>query len=209
MTASQGVFAYGVVEGTVDKTVLACLMSHTHVTSVALHVANGKPHIRQRLDGYNNAARISPWIVLVDLDTEADCAPALCRQWLPEPSPHMRLRVAVRTVEAWLLADRERFAKFLGVRQESLPKDPEAILHPKQEVVALARQSRRRAIREDMVPRPGSGRAVGPAYASRLIEFVSDPTRGWRPDVAAQHSDSLCRCVKSLRQLAARGGSSE
>jgi hypothetical protein len=36
-------------------------------------------------------------------------------------------------------------------------------------VVELARYSRRRDIREDMVPRPGSGRSVGAAYTSRLI----------------------------------------
>lgn len=68
-------------------------------------------------------------------------------------------------------------------------------------MVEMARRSRRRDIREDMVPRPGSGRTEGPAYTSRLIEFVADVDHGWRPDVAALSSDSMDRCLQCLRRL--------
>ena len=57
---------------------------------------------------------------------------------------------------------------------------------------------RRKRIREYMVPRHGSGRQTGPAYVSRLIEYV-DTT--WRPDVAARHADSLQRAITCLRRL--------
>jgi hypothetical protein len=114
----------------------------------------------------------------------------------------MRLRVAVRKAEAWLLADRERLSRFLGVSADLIARKPEDLANPKREIVDLASRSRRRAIRQDMVPRQGSGRAVGPAYSSRLIEFVSDAQAGWRPDVAAENADSLRRCLKSLRMLA-------
>jgi hypothetical protein len=66
-------------------------------------------------------------------------------------------------------------------------------------VVQLVGQSRRREIREDMIPRPGSGRQVGPAYHSRLIEFVE---KHWQPEVAARFSDSLRRCLTRVRQIA-------
>jgi hypothetical protein len=104
----------------------------------------------------------------------------------------------VREVEAWLLADADRIAEFLRVAGSRVPRDPEALVDPKAAMVGLARASRRRDIREDMVPRQESGRPVGPAYASRLIEFASS---FWRPDVAARQSDSLRRALDSLRRL--------
>ena len=55
-----------------------------------------------------------------------------------------------------------------------------------------------------MVPRPGSGRLVGPAYASRLIEYAE---AHWRPEVAGQCTDSLRRCRERLVQLNLLGGS--
>ena len=108
------------------------------------------------------------------------------------------LRVAVREVEAWLLADGETLARFLGVSRRSIPSDPERLVRPKEAMVRLGRRSRKGAIRKDMVPRRGSGRAVGPAYTSRLIEFVGTE---WRPAAAAERSDSLKRAIRCLRQL--------
>jgi hypothetical protein len=66
-------------------------------------------------------------------------------------------------------------------------------------MVVLAAQSRRHDIREDMLPRPGSGRAIGPAYTSRMIEFIQSY---WRPDVATFSSDSLRRCLTRLGEMA-------
>ncbi len=111
----------------------------------------------------------------------------------------------VRHVEAWLLADRERISAFLGVGTVKVPRDPETLEDPTRTLVDLARQSRRRDIREDMVPRPGSGRSVGPAYTSRMIEFAADAGR-WRPEVAAENSRSLGRCRNALKRLI-HGGS--
>jgi hypothetical protein len=107
----------------------------------------------------------------------------------------------VREVEAWLLADREQIAKFLSVSKASVPDDPESETDPKQTMVNLASRSRRREIREDIIPRPGSGRAIGPAYTSRLIEFASSAKTQWRPEAAAEHSSSLRRCLACLRRL--------
>ena len=134
----------------------------------------------------------------IDLDREADCAPPLCEAWLPAPAPHLCFRVAVRAIEAWLMADAETLVSFLGVARSRVPRDPENVAHPKQAMVELARRSRRRAIREDMVPREGSGRQVGPAYSSRLMEYAGSR---WRPEVAAQHSASLQRAIACLEIL--------
>ncbi len=113
----------------------------------------------------------------------------------------MCFRVAVHAVEAWLLADTERMAAFLGIPTERMPLNPDTVLDPKASLIDLARQSRRKVIRGDIVPREGSGSRVGPGYAGRLIEFVTATERSWRPDVAAERSDSLRRCMESLQTL--------
>jgi hypothetical protein len=107
----------------------------------------------------------------------------------------------VREIEAWLLADRERFASFFKVRLSDIPTVPEFLDDPKEAVIELSKRSRNRDIRLDMVPRPGSGRKIGPAYISRLIEFVSDTQRGWRPEHAARSSESLNRSLTRIREL--------
>jgi hypothetical protein len=189
------------VEGSVDEAIVRRLILESGGTPGPVYGKNGKASLKARIKGYNNSAKYRPWVVLVDLDHEADCAPDLCAIWLPQRSQKMCFRVAVREVEAWLLADRERLAKFLSVALTKLPATPESEDDPKQLMVSLAAHSKRKGIREDMVPRHGSGRYVGPAYTSRLMEFVGDPESGWRPNVAAQSSDSLRRCLESLRAL--------
>ncbi len=124
----------------------------------------------------------------------------MCQDWVPHPAPHLCFRVAVRALEAWLLADTDAVASYLSVAKTRVPADPEAEAHPKRTLVNIARLSRRPAIAKDMVPREGSGRSEGPAYASRIVEFAS---LHWRPEVAAERSDSLRRAIACLRRLAA------
>ncbi|MSO21586.1 MAG: hypothetical protein EXQ56_14265 [Acidobacteria bacterium] len=116
----------------------------------------------------------------------------------------MCFRIAVREIEAWLLADRERLALFLGVPKRCVTEHPEAVPDPKHEIITLAARSRMRRLKQDMVPRENSGRDVGPAYNSRLIQFVMDEQNGWRPEIAAQSSESLRRAIACLRRLAAQ-----
>ena len=201
MPRENPVFITAAVEGNVDEAIARRLIEHVGGTPGPVYGRNGKHHLRQRIANYNQAARLSPWVVLVDLDHDAECAPPFRRAWLPALSSHMCFRVAVRQVEAWLLADRERVAKFLSVSMVRIPHNPESVEHPKHLLVDLARSSRRRDIREDIVPRPGSGRSVGPAYTARLIEFVISRHTGWRPEVAARFSDSLNRSLRCLRRL--------
>jgi hypothetical protein len=187
------------VEGEVDAAVVERLADHLRKSVSAIYGKNGKSLIKKRISNYNDAARFRPWLVLVDLDNEYFCAPDLVAHWLPSRASFMRFRVAVREIEAWLMADRERFASFLSVKSSLIPTNPESLPFPKQIVVNLARNSRRRVIREDMVPRPGSGRNIGPAYVSRLIEYIRDQKAGWRPDVAALQASSLKKCIRALR----------
>lgn len=198
---SDGTIVSAAVEGIVDEVVVRKLILHAGGMAGDVYGKQGKAFLRRRMPGYNNAARHAPWIILLDLDDDAECAPPLRKTWLPDPAPHLCFRVAVRAIEAWLLADREKLAEFIGVAKSKLRYDPEALDNPKATMVDLARKSRRRDIQADMVPRLGSGRSVGPAYASRLIEFTE---RHWRPHVAARHADSLMRAIRCLWRLIER-----
>jgi len=189
------------VEGILDEVVLRRLIEGLGALPGSVYGKNGKSFLLEKLNAYNQAARFFPWVILIDLDHDDDCAPPYQKSCLPHPAPYMCFRVAVREIEAWLLADRESLAKFLSVGASRIPHDPENLNRPKSTMVEIARHSRRRDVRENMVPRAGSGRKIGPAYTSLLIEFARNPEHGWRPSVAAKSSDSLDRCMRRLEQL--------
>lgn len=187
-----------VVEGVIDEAALTRIASHCGCALGVVYGRSGKAWIKQRLAGYNAAAKYGYWLVLVDLDDDFDCAPKLSQNWLPTPEDGMVFRVAVREVESWFLADRTCFAKFLGVTEARLPSNPDTLPDPKSALVELAKSSKHRKIREDVVPRSESGRLVGPAYASAMVEFAS---KYWDPGHAASRSESLDRCIECLRRL--------
>ena len=186
------------VEGAVDEAVMRRLVAYAGGQTGSVYGRNGKTALRERINGYNQAARHAPWVVLVDLDNDADCAPPIREEWVPEPAPNLCFRIAVREVEAWLMADAQTLSRFLRVGLGTLLAEPEKLERPKDTMVDLARRSRRKDIRTDMVPRERSGRRVGPAYASRLIEYIQEH---WRPDVAAERSESLQRAIRCLQKL--------
>ncbi len=186
------------VEGPTDETVLRRILDYVGVKVGKIYGRKGKDYIKGEINAFNNSAKSFLWVVLIDLDNEEDCAPAYKKTLLPTPSHYMCFRIAVHEIEAWLLADREHLSEFLKVNVSRIPLDPETILDPKRQMVELGRLSSRKAIREDMVPRPGSGRSIGPAYNSRLTRFVLDEESGWRPEVAMQSSDSLRRCINCI-----------
>jgi len=185
------------VEGRADVPIVRKILEHVGYEVGVVHGQAGKATIDRNLRGYNNAARYAPWLVVRDLNGDAPCAPELVHRLLPQPAPRMHFRIAVRVAEAWLLADDEQIKRFLRVNRALVPQYPETLPMPKRTLIDLARRSRIRSIREDMVPRPGSSATVGPAYVSRVGEFARE---FWRPDVALDRSDSLRRCIERLRQ---------
>jgi hypothetical protein len=111
------------------------------------------------------------------------------------------LRVAVREVEAWLLADHDAVRLFFGRGAAGrLPDPTDAIADPKQFLLELARLAPR-DIRDDLRPAPGALSAQGLGYNVRLTQFVRE---NWDPRRAARRSLSLARTRHRLRELAAR-----
>jgi len=158
----------------------------------------GKDFLRSKISGFNNAARFSPWIVLVDLNLEAECAPAMLRSWIPDAADKMCLRIAVHKIESWLLADKNNIANFLKISPTILPLNPDMEPDPKRTLVNLASRSRSIYVRRDICPHPEGGRKVGVAYTSRLIEFIAV---AWQPNDALQRSPSLEKCINAIKRM--------
>lgn len=189
-----------VVEGITDKPVIMRLFDHVGLVAGHVHGEKGKGQILKSLPRYNAAAKFENWFILVDLDKDAECASKAIEIWLPKPSHEigMHFRVAVRALEAWLMADSEHLADFLQVSPSKLPLYPDKENYPKQSLVNIARRSKSKQIREDMVPRQNASSIVGLGYAARLNEFTQ---KHWRPNEARQRSESLHRCMKALSEL--------
>ena len=197
---SQTLSYTGAVEGDVDEAVVRCLIEHIQAKTRAVYGRNGKSHLQRRLSGYNQAARFSPWIVLINKDRDAECA-SLRNLWLPDPSQYMCFRGRSHSEKHGSWPTGSALRGFLLSTSPEFQRTLKPYIHPKPAMVEIAKHSRRREIREDMVPRAGSGRVVGPAYTARLIEFVIGAKIGWRPEVAAECSESLKRCLRCLRRL--------
>ncbi len=161
----------------------------------ATYGRSGFGYLRSTIGGWNRAARGVPFIVLTDLD-HYPCAPDLIRDWLAEPrSPNLLLRVAVREVESWLLADGANLAQYLGVAARLLPSDPDALPDPKGSLIELANRSRSKEMRAQVAPRRGSTATQGPEYNSALSRFVQ---QYWDIPASQQNSPSLARTVTRL-----------
>jgi len=159
----------------------------------------GFGYLKQKISGFNKSAKGLPFLVLCDLNSDK-CAPVKINKWLQVPKhPNLLFRVAVREVEAWIMADRRNFSKFLGIRLSSLPENTEVIQHPKEFLISWARRSRYKHVREDLVPAAGGTALVGPNYNSRLGEFVFS---SWNIQSAIECSDSLYRTLERLRTFA-------
>ena len=196
------------VEGVMDEVVLRTLIQHVGAQPGGFYGKHGKQYLSKYFQAYLRAARLEPWVVMIDLDHDSDCPAMVRRNWLfragaQESLPLLCFRIAKREVEAWLLADRERIAQFLGVPARFVEPDPEQLDDPKTAIIRLVERSRIKQLKAEMLPRPGSFRDVGPAYNSRLIQFVTNRGRGWRPEIAAQSSESLRRALACLRRLVA------
>lgn len=187
-----------VVEDVLSLVLMEKLLAHCGRSYTVLRplVERGVGNIYKSIAKYRSASRALPHVVLVDLDQSA-CAPQLREQWGVASVPKsMLFRVAVREVEAWVLADREGFAGFAGIPVNKISAAPESLADPKQELINLVRRSRNRRLAAELVPVQGSAVSMGPLYNERLGQFVRE---GWSVDAAMEHSPSLARTLNRLQ----------
>ena len=192
------------VEGPTDLPVAERMLRDAGLHPVEPIITWGKERLDALIPGLNGAATGTNWLILRDLDHDADCAPSLMLQLLAGSSrrPRLSLRIPVRAIESWLLADAQAFGSTFSVPGKHIPERPDALDHPKRSLINACRRSRRREVRRSMTPRPRSGRQVGPEYTSRIIQFAITQ---WDPERAATRSPSLARALAALRRLRCDG----
>lgn len=185
-----------VVEGESDRETAKAVVRAAGRNPSRVVVTGGTGRMDARIASYNRAAAQYPWVVFRDSD--ASCPVQLrarltasISQW----DSKFALRIAHSMSEAWLLADRERFAEYFSVPINRITSDPEALPHAKRTLLTLCAGSRSSAVRKEVTVNGGQ---VGPLYVLRLNEFASTV---WRPDSAADSSDSLRRAIERIQEL--------
>lgn len=162
----------------------------------------GFGYLRSRMDSWREMAQHQVMLVLTDLDQTA-CPVALRDEWLRQrPLPdRLLLRVAVREVEAWALADHVAMRALVGPKG-TLPLQPDNLPDPKQALLQLAKKAPK-LIRDDLL-RTGSGGhlAQGLGYNARLVSWAKSQ---WNPQRAAERSPSLARARRRVQEALAAG----
>jgi len=161
---------------------------------------NGFGYLKSKIDNFVSLARHQPLLLLTDLD-QLPCAPTLIQRWMGKnrAPENLILRVAVRQVEAWILADGKAITDLLGRRCRP-PSHPEDLPDSKRHLLELARLAPR-AIRDDLVAAKGAIASQGLGYNSVLSNLVSSQ---WCPKRAAMKAPSLARARNAIGRLANR-----
>ena len=158
----------------------------------------GDTYLRRRAAELNRSAKGPLYVFMfTDLDSPKRCVPELIQSWVKAPlNPGFFLRVAVMEVESWIMADRDALAAFLSIPVGRIPGAPDDIPQPKEFLVSLARGSKKKSLRDQLVPSKRAMTArVGPEYNSCLGQFVRDD---WILERAAAVSPILKRTLARI-----------
>jgi hypothetical protein len=191
------------LEGHLEEPVARRLLADAglDLSTTKFKVAGGGTKFWPEVKRYNEAARHDLlFVALADLEQEP-CPAAVFSRHLPRRTNSFILRLAVKMLESWLLADGERMAAFLHAPQSRIPQQPDQEEHPKRLLVELARKHAPSALKRDLVPERGLSGVVGPGYRPQMELFINNR---WRPQIARHQSPSLDRALAALER-AARG----
>ncbi len=158
----------------------------------------GFGYLKSRVRSFCELARHSAVLLITDLD-DKPCPISLLNDWFSKdikPESFI-VRVAVREIEAWILADHLGIDRLLGKNVGKLPESPEDLQDPKKTLIQLARKAPK-TVREDLVPNRNAKASQGIGYNRTLCEFVKT---SWSPEVARKRSDSLNRTIQRIVEL--------
>ena len=166
--------------------------------------------IKQQINKYNNLSNAFPVILLTDLD-DAYCAPSLIQSWnITNKSSKFILNIAVDEAEAWLMADRENFARYFQVHIDRIPTSHQTKMmgktwntemnFPYKSSLFLTKNiipnSQSEVIKKQMLPAQGA--VKGKEYNVAMTPFIK---QHWNIENAIRNSDSLKRMVERLKNL--------
>ncbi|WP_186027826.1 hypothetical protein [Burkholderia gladioli] len=162
-------------------------------------VAGGEAPFRQKIPAMNNVAKnVMPVLMVADAD-QAPCVVTQRNSWLPpNVSQRLSMRLAVKEAEAWVLADHVGFSNFATVNKDLFPTQPEAVPDPKQALLALVKKSKRRELRDEMLPGKGATSPVGLGYNVHMTDFVKNY---WSIGRAIDRAPSLARAIPRVASL--------
>jgi len=187
------------VEGYVDEAVGRRILLGTGHEVGTTFGKKGWTYIEKKIAAFDSSCAHQWLLTLIDcMDTGKDCPVHIVREWVPQCADKHIFRVVVREIESWILADRNGISNFLSVPLAKIPLNPDALPDPKRTLINLARTSRAKSIRSNLVPRELEAATEGPLYSSEMVRFVTDI---WDPDAARQNSASLERCLCRLTEL--------
>lgn len=184
-----------VVEGSSDEGAARRIVEYAGLVVTDITSARGKSKLDPKIPKYFRAARTEAWVVF--RDTDGECPVTLRSRLLdglPE-NPLFSLRLAHTMTEAWLMADREGFARYFGTRITSVPLAPDEELHAKRTLLRLCLKSRIRVIREEVARDENQPAAL---YVHHLNSFALNH---WDVGAAIHVSPSLRRAVTALQAL--------
>lgn len=161
----------------------------------------GSGYLRSKMDNWCKMAARKPVLLLTDLDRAA-CPMALRNDWMAarKTPENLVLRIVVREIESWVLADHDALRTLIGNRG-TLPPDPDVLPDPKQYLLRLIARQAPRRIREDLVAEKGAIASQGIGYNAHLGEWVGTV---WSPARAALRSRSLHRARLRIGELVHR-----
>ena len=156
----------------------------------------GNGYLRSKMISWYQMAQHQVMLVLTDLD-RANCLVEFRDQWLPTAPPqNLLLRVAVREVESWVLADHIAMRALIGAKGV-LPAAPDELADPKQSLLKLAKSAPKQ-VRADLLKNIGGNLAQGLGYNARLTAWINSE---WSPQRAAERSPSLARARLRLNEV--------
>lgn len=166
--------------------------------------------IKGRINMYNTLASSYPVIILLDLDAN-NCPPELINSLgIENKQSNLILNVAIDEAEAWLMADRIGFAKYIGVDESEIPQSKSTKLNgnkytiemdfPAKSSMCLTKvivpKSKNSDIKKKMTP---NGNACkGKEYNSAILPFIREV---WDIEAALANSDSLKRMVNKIKGI--------
>ncbi|MGL5139044.1 MAG: hypothetical protein ACRC7G_14905, partial [Beijerinckiaceae bacterium] len=165
----------------------------------------GKSEIDRLLPKYAKAATHGvPRLVIRDLDRDASCPGELVARLVPDKPNELCLRIAVREIESWLIADVEAFANLIPIRKSELPLNTDDIADPKRLILDAVRRRGGKSLQRQLLSRSGEQAFEGPEYASFMQRFATDcwdASKAIRDGRSASLTRSATRIEQFIRSL--------
>lgn len=198
MSVEKGIVL--VVEDELSEAVMRKVIAHrsSSLKVGTVITSGGFGNIKKGFGRFKTACRAVPHVVCTDLDQHASPCDLRSNWQIGELPATLMFSVAVRSIECWLLGDREAMADFLLVPRAKITHAPESLVDSKKELISLAKRCRSRRFTAEMCPEPGSLARQGPLYNAHMVRFVRD---SWRVDAAEGASKSLARACRRIGEL--------